>query len=73
MLVLVVNMILIYNFGDIVNSIGRIFRKEIIGFEARNSLSLGLLAFGNGWHANYNKFPRRVWHKISKQFHSIII
>ena len=66
MLVLVANMILIYNFRDIVNSIGRIFRKEIIGSEARNSLSLGLLAFGDGRYANYNKFPRSVRHKISK-------
>jgi|TARA_B110000116_G_scaffold116857_1_gene101427 fatty-acid desaturase len=72
-LVLEVNMILIFNARDTVNSIRRLFGNQIKGSEARNNLFLGLPAFGDGWHANHHKFPWRARHGSGEQFNLTII
>jgi stearoyl-CoA desaturase (Delta-9 desaturase) len=54
-----------------VNSIGHRFGGRALGAsgEARNNALLGLLAFGDGWHANHHLSPTsarhgRVWYQI---------
>ncbi len=73
MLVLVVNMILIYNARDAINSIGHLCEDKTKGFEARNDLLLGLPAFGDGWHTNHHKFAWGARHGSGKQFNLTII
>lgn len=61
---------LIYNIGDAVDSFGHLYGEKLIGQkdEARNNLVLGLLAGGDGWHANHHlhssqaKHGTKIWH-----------
>jgi stearoyl-CoA desaturase (delta-9 desaturase) len=55
-------LILIYNGGDGVNSLGHLWGETYPGArsQARNHPVLGLLAFGDGWHANHHRFPGKA-------------
>ena len=47
-----------------VNSFGHLFGTTIEGLrsQARNNLTLGILAFGDGWHANHHERPTIARH-----------
>lgn len=62
-------LVLIYNIGDAVDSIGHLSGRRRGENHARNNVLLGYLAFGDGWHANHHLRPQRAKHGIrSKQF-----
>jgi stearoyl-CoA desaturase (delta-9 desaturase) len=59
-----ITLVIIYNLGDAVDSIGHLFGKKRGENEARNNVFLGIFAFGDGWHANHHLRPRRAKHGI---------
>jgi stearoyl-CoA desaturase (delta-9 desaturase) len=61
-------MVMVYNIGDSVDSFGHLFGKKNMDGKnsSRNNLVLGVLAFGDGWHANHHKFPWSAKHGIGK-------
>lgn len=61
-----ITLVLIYNIGDAVDSIGHLFGEKKGDNEARNNALLGLFAFGDGWHANHHDRPRRAKHGLKK-------
>jgi stearoyl-CoA desaturase (delta-9 desaturase) len=61
-----ITLTIIYNLGDSVDSFGHLFGEKIGKNEARNNTILGILAFGDGWHANHHKHPQRAKHGIKK-------
>lgn len=60
----------IYNLGDAVNSFGHVFGKKpfLSKGEARDNLILGILGFGDGWHAGHHCFPSSARHGLNGQF-----
>jgi fatty-acid desaturase len=63
-----ITLVIIYNLGDAVDSFGHLFGKRAGTSEARNNSVLGLLSFGDGWHANHHERPRRARHGLGRQF-----
>ncbi len=54
----------VYNVGDGVDSIGHMWGRRIQNskHQARNNIVLGILAFGDGWHANHHERPHLCKH-----------
>jgi len=61
-----ITLVIIYNIGDAVDSVGHLWGKKRGNDEARNNAFLGILAFGDGWHANHHLRPQRALHGIKK-------
>ncbi len=61
-----ITLTVIYNIGDAVDSIGHLFGKKTGKDEARNNVLLGILAFGDGWHANHHLRPQRARHGVKR-------
>lgn len=57
---------LIYNVGDAIDSLAHMRggRPFTATHYARNNSLLGLLALGEGWHANHHTFPRSARHGL---------
>ena len=55
-------MVVIYNIGDSVDSIGHLIGGRRGKDKSRNNLILGYLAYGDGWHANHHQDPVRARH-----------
>jgi stearoyl-CoA desaturase (delta-9 desaturase) len=60
--------VLIYNIGDSVDSFGHLFGDTLKDSKnsSRNNLVLGIIAFGDGWHANHHRYPWSAKHGIGK-------
>lgn len=58
-----------YQLGWGVNSFGHRFGRRLDGQQhhARNNAALGLLAFGDGWHANHHEHPGSARHGFGTQ------
>lgn len=58
--------ILVYNVGDGLSSFGHTHGERLPGepHHARNHIVLGLLALGDGWHANHHSFPSSARHGL---------
>ena len=61
-------LVIIYNIGDAVNSVGHLVGSKRGDNEARNNVILGFLAFGDGWHANHHLHPQQAKHGMKNQF-----
>ena len=61
-----ITLIIIYNLGDAIDSIGHLIGEKRGQSQARNNTVLGFLAFGDGWHANHHEYPKRAQHGIKK-------
>ena len=61
-------LVIIYNLGDSVDSFGHLFGEKKGKSGARNNRILGLLSFGDGWHANHHLNPKKAKHGQAKQF-----
>lgn len=59
-------LVLIYNVGDALDSFGHLYGKKLGKDHSRNNSVLGIMAFGDGWHANHHLEPRRAKHGIDK-------
>lgn len=59
-------LVIIYNLGDAVDSFGHIYGNKKGNSHARNNVILGILSFGDGWHANHHLKPRNARHGSGK-------
>ena len=59
-------LVLIYNLGDAIDSVGHLLGTQpyASAHRARNHWFLGLLTLGEGWHANHHEFPRSARHGL---------
>lgn len=57
----------LYNMGDAIDSISHMYGKRLSGQPdaSRNSLVMGLLILGEGWHANHHRFPWSAKHGLA--------
>ena len=53
----------LWNAGSAVNSIGHLFgyKNHDAKDESRNNLALGYLVWGEGWHNNHHRYPKRYY------------
>lgn len=60
-------LVLIYNLGDAIDSIGHLLGTQPYAstHRARNHWLLGWLTLGEGWHANHHEFPHSARHGLS--------
>ncbi len=56
------SLVIIYNLGDAVDSVGHLKGRKTGVSEARNNWFLGLFSFGDGWHSNHHKNPGKAQH-----------
>lgn len=58
----------LYNLGDAIDSVSHLFGSELPGQKdaSRNSLAMGLLVLGDGWHANHHRFPWSAKHGLTR-------
>jgi fatty-acid desaturase len=58
----------LYNMGDAIDSVSHMFGNQLSGQVdgSRNSLIMGLLILGEGWHANHHRFPWSAKHGLAK-------
>lgn len=61
-----ITLIVIYNIGDSVDSIGHLFGQKRGMDGSRNNIILGILAFGDGWHSNHHLSPKKAKHGTLK-------
>jgi stearoyl-CoA desaturase (delta-9 desaturase) len=56
----------LYNIGDAIDSVSHMFGSELPGQNntSRNSLVMGILVLGDGWHANHHRFPSSARHGL---------
>jgi stearoyl-CoA desaturase (delta-9 desaturase) len=61
-----VTLALIYNLGDAIDSMAHLIGTQPYRsiHQARNHWLLGLLALGEGWHANHHEFPHSARHGL---------
>jgi stearoyl-CoA desaturase (delta-9 desaturase) len=59
-------LVLIYNLGDAIDSVGHLVGTQPYDSEhrARNHWFLGLFTLGEGWHANHHEFPHSARHGL---------
>ncbi len=59
-------LVLIYNLGDAIDSMGHLVGTQpyASAHRARNHWFLGLLTLGEGWHANHHEFPHSARHGL---------
>jgi fatty-acid desaturase len=57
----------LYNLGDGIDSVSHMFGEELQGQRdrSRNSLLMGLLILGEGWHANHHRIPWSAKHGLA--------
>lgn len=62
--------IYVYNIGDAVNSFGHLYGQRPFSGDgqARDNALLGVLTFGDGWHAGHHCFPASARHGLSGQW-----
>ncbi len=62
--------VVLYNLGDAIDSISHWKGQRLPGQrdQSRNHVLLGLLAGGEGWHANHHRYPWSARHGRSGQF-----
>jgi fatty-acid desaturase len=58
----------LYNLGDAIDSVSHTFGDLLPGQRdcSRNSLIMGLLILGEGWHANHHRYPWSAKHGLEK-------
>jgi stearoyl-CoA desaturase (delta-9 desaturase) len=64
----------LYNMGDAIDSVSHLYGSTLPGQHdaSRNSLVMGILILGEGWHANHHRFPSSAKHGLGKgQFDGI--
>jgi stearoyl-CoA desaturase (delta-9 desaturase) len=56
----------LYNMGDAIDSVSHIYGNTLPGQRdaSRNSLFMGILILGEGWHANHHRFPWSARHGL---------
>jgi stearoyl-CoA desaturase (delta-9 desaturase) len=59
-------LVAVYNLGDAIDSVAHLYgaRPFRAGHFARNNTFLGILALGEGWHANHHVFPSSARHGL---------
>jgi fatty-acid desaturase len=57
----------LYNMGDAIDSVSHLYGSMVAGQKdaARNSLAMGLLILGEGWHANHHRYPWSAKHGLA--------
>lgn len=62
-------LLVLYNLGDAIDSVAHTFGKRLphSGDQSRNSLLLGLLILGEGWHANHHRVAWSARHGIGRR------
>ena len=62
--------IYVYNIGDAVNSFGHVYGDRPFSGDgkATDNKVLGILTFGDGWHAGHHCFPASARHGLSGQW-----
>jgi stearoyl-CoA desaturase (delta-9 desaturase) len=63
-----VTLVALYNMGDAIDSVSHMYGEEIAGQQdaSRNSVVMGVLILGEGWHANHHRFPWSAKHGLVK-------
>jgi stearoyl-CoA desaturase (delta-9 desaturase) len=58
----------LYNMGDAIDSVSHLYGSTLPGQHdaSRNSLVMGILILGEGWHANHHRFPSSAKHGLGK-------
>lgn len=57
----------LYNMGDAIDSVSHMYGERLSEQDAsRNSLVMGLLILGEGWHANHHRFPYSAKHGLQR-------
>jgi stearoyl-CoA desaturase (delta-9 desaturase) len=61
-------LVALYNLGDAIDSVSHLYGHTLAGQTdgARNSLLMGILILGEGWHANHHRFPWSARHGLSR-------
>lgn len=63
-----VTLVAVYNMGDAIDSVSHMYGEKVAGQQdtSRNSLVMGILILGDGWHANHHRFPWSAKHGLAK-------
>ncbi len=58
----------LYNLGDAIDSVAHLYGRTLPGQRdaSRNSLFMGILILGEGWHANHHRFPWSAKHGLGR-------
>jgi fatty-acid desaturase len=58
----------LYNMGDAIDSVSHLCGERLAGQQdaSRNSLVMGILILGEGWHANHHRLPWSAKHGLAK-------
>lgn len=61
-------LVVLYNLGDAIDSVSHMVGERLPGQrdQSRNSLIMGWLILGDGWHANHHRYPWSAKHGIEK-------
>ncbi|HJZ98349.1 MAG TPA: acyl-CoA desaturase [Candidatus Solibacter sp.] len=59
-------LVVIYNLADGIDSFTHLYGRSVPGLTdgARNNTIFGILALGEGWHANHHRYPQSARHGI---------
>jgi fatty-acid desaturase len=59
----------LYNLGDGIDSVSHMYGSMLPAQAdaSRNSLFMGILILGEGWHANHHRFPRSARHGLGRR------
>jgi fatty-acid desaturase len=59
-------LVALYNLGDAIDSVAHTFGRKLQTQqdESRNSVWMGILVLGEGWHANHHRFPFSARHGL---------
>jgi fatty-acid desaturase len=66
-----ITLVALYNMGDAIDSVSHIYGSKLAGQRdlSRNSLLMGILIMGEGWHANHHRYPWSARHGLEpRQF-----
>jgi fatty-acid desaturase len=61
-------LIILYNLGDAIESVAHLHGRMLASQRdaSRNNVWLGILALGEGWHANHHRFPGSARHGLAR-------
>jgi stearoyl-CoA desaturase (delta-9 desaturase) len=67
-LVFWITLVALYNMGDAIDSVSHMYGEQLSDQHdaSRNSLVMGLLILGEGWHANHHRFPWSARHGVAR-------
>jgi fatty-acid desaturase len=67
-LVFSLTLVALYNMGDAIDSVSHMVGQELPGQRdrSRNSLVMGILILGEGWHANHHRYPWSAKHGLQR-------